>query len=446
MGVSRAVPAHLRTGLPILVAANVALLVAAHVCKGASTQVDGHAPLGMLKPHVASDDNLISAVRRLADAHAWLMVLVVAGLSGLWPYAKLCATLAVVALTDMDRLSRQRAHDALCWLEVLGKYSFADVVLICFNAVIFEISTGGSYKILFIGTLELHLYMQLKFGSVALIVAVTLSTLLTHWAAYELGPGSAPERKARDLPGSPDEEALALQEEGGRSPRREAFPWAGLAAALASAGGAVLLIVGSAQPSLAVVRSGFLGKLIRPDSDQNLRMSIFSITGSMWDKGKEREDEGAVFFALLFVVLTFVVPLLELLALAGCGLAALLPKTRRAWGRGFNQTAAWLSSFGVVDVYLLVCLAVLFEIKTVVDFNIGDECKPFAPLMNNNFLLGIAGLRFAASSTCFEPRPFLLGGWWFLLVSVVLRTCAWRAASLLAAPKEDALEASTHEA
>jgi len=195
---------RLRAALPLLVASNVALIAASHVCKGAATHVDGHAPLGTLTPHIASDDNLPSAVGKLWAARAYWMVFLVALLSGALPYLKLIATCGVVGLFDTGQLTAASAKTAFLILEVIGKYSFADVFLICLNCLIFDISTGGSYKILLFGSLELKLWVQLKFGAVALIVAITFSAFLTHWAAYEISPESHKEE------GADEEEAPLL--------------------------------------------------------------------------------------------------------------------------------------------------------------------------------------------------------------------------------------------
>lgn len=438
MGATRAVPSHLRIGLPVLVAANVALLAVSNICKGASTQVDGHAPLGLLKPHAASDDNLFSAVGRLAEAKVWFMVIIVAGLSGLWPYVKLLATLGVVTLTDTGRLSQEGAHTGLCVLEVLGKYSFADVVLICFNTVIFEISTGGVYRILSFGQLEINLYMHLKFGSIALIIGVTMSTLLTHWAAWELSHNAPP----RKTPPAIEEEQRPLLREEMRSTKGTSM-FLAVAGIMAASIGLILHVVGSGIPAVEVIRSGFLGKLIRPQNEQDLHISVFSMTERMMHSGGLRDDNAIRFFAVLFIFLVFVAPLLEFVFLLFSSLASLLPAARKTWPGRFEACAAWLSSFGVVDVYLIVCLAVIFEIKTVVDFNIGDECAPFSALMDNPLVLRIAGLAFAASSSCFDPIPSIEKGWYILLVSILVRTAAWRCISWM--PKEETAAVS-HEA
>uniref|UniRef100_A0A7S0B282 Uncharacterized protein n=1 Tax=Pyrodinium bahamense TaxID=73915 RepID=A0A7S0B282_9DINO len=424
IGPKRAVPTRLRLGLPLLAGANAGLLVAAHLCKGASTQVDGSAPFNLLEPHAASDDNLISAIRRLAEAHVWFMVFIVAFLSGLWPYLKLLATVGVVALTDMGRLSKGGSYNWLCALETLGKYSFADVILICFNAVIFDVSTGGPYRILLFGQLELQIYMHLKFGSVALILGVTFSALLTHWAACELSPAAAPSPEQEGGAGASEESPLLPDKDDTGELQQEGWRWTGPATLVVACAAAAFLSIGAFMPMVFIERSGFLGKLIRPESNRNLELSILALTGDMIASAKRRNEGTVFFFAVLFVVLTLVAPLLELVAVAACGVGSAWP--RSPWRRWARQAAEWFHSFGCAEVLLLVCLATLFEIQTVVYFNIGEECEPFEAIMDNKALLSIAGLGFAASKECFVLTPHLRPGWYVLLTAVLLRTVAWR--------------------
>jgi len=422
----------LRVGLPILTACTLALLVAAHLTKGGGIEVDGHAPLGTLKPHTASDDSLFGAVERLVRAKAWFMAFVVACLSGIWPYLKLLATLGLVALADMGTLSMDVSYQGLVMLEVLGKYSFADVILICFNLVIFNISTGGVYNITLVGTLELNLYMRLKSGSILLILAVSASALLTHWAAHVLKPLCAGAGEERERRADDELEAAPLLKDakdvGQR--RRDRPSWLGLAVAVAALLGAVLLLAGSCTPAVEVKRGGFMGNLIRPKEEQDLEISIFVITQKMLEAARTHPSDAVTFYIVLFVILVFLAPLLELVALMVRGISLAFPSSLRRCGEVSEITAAWLSSFAILDVFILVAIPVLTELHTVVDFNMGDECKPFASLMSNGPLLKMAGLGFATSDSCFDPHLTLRSGWWLLLVSVVLRITAWRGVAL----------------
>lgn len=426
-------PARLRIGLPLLGAANVALLVMAHVSKGASTEVKGTAPFGQLKPHTVTDDNLFSAIGRLSEAHVWFMVFIVAILSGMWPYMKIAATLGTVGLVDAGVLSKTACHKMLCALEVLGKYSFADVFLVCFNMVIFEISTNGEYRIMVFGKFELDLFMQLKFGAVALISAVAFSALLTHWAAFEIDllllRCSSSCLVEESIPLLAQEADLQRDGPTGESvdktgvPRAlQDAPWIGRAIALAATGGFVALALGLWLPMLDIERGGFLGHIIRPPESRNLHLSVASMSSAMLTSAASKLDLAYLFFAVLFVLLTVIAPLLELVALIVCAMSDV--QTR--WQNGVVLVAAWLSSVGCIDVLLLVCLATLFEVQMVVDFNVGRECAAFADIMNDKVVLGLAGLGFAASSSCFELVPRLRTGWWCLLGSVLLRSLAWR--------------------
>jgi len=404
------VPSRLRICLPFFAAADLSLLCAAHLLKGASMQVSGEAPLGLLQPHTASEDNLISAARRLGSAHAWVSFAIVVGLSGLWPYVKLLATLLVVMLVDARRCAVDQGLRYLWIIEVLGKYSFADVFLTCINAVIFDISTGGKYRIMGLFNLELNMWMELQFACAALITAVTFSAFLTHWALHELhrmkseahvavGHGSL------DVPGVDPPSWSRYR----------------ILAAVAALCGAGLVVLGSVLPLARVERGGFLGNLIRPTDDRSLSLSVFSICSRMLHSGGS--NAVSTILVVYFFALTVVAPLLEFVLLA---VDAFSSRSGRI-ARRARMCARWAHSFGCLDVLLIVVGALVLELHTVVKFNIGDECEPFGSLMGDKTLLRLAGLGFAASTSCFDPRPSLACGSAAVLGAVALRWSAWHA-------------------
>merc|ERR1719226_435184 len=127
--------------------------------------------------------------------------------------------------------------------------------------------------------------MALHFASLALICAVALSSVATHWAVMEL---SGDLRHVRIAEKDDEEEAerKPLLESGERSDAdarnelgaqvlaRKNVKWSVCSGCLALISLA-LLIGGACIPYLKVVRGGFLGKLIRPQEDQTLHISIF---------------------------------------------------------------------------------------------------------------------------------------------------------------------------
>lgn len=406
---------------------NILLLLVAHICQGASTQVGGTAPFNLLKPHTASNDNLFSAIGRLAKAHAWFMMVVVALLSGLWPYLKLLGTLTVLLSYDNGSLSLHSTRKALSTLEVLGKYSFADVFLICFDYVIFDIRTGR-HAILQLGHLQVEIWMQAKLAVAALISAVTLSAFLTHVAVSVVNTHIAVEAEEEPRPElepllGPRHVRWALDEEMQKAkPLSFAKRFCSILLPLLTS---ALLVMASWKPFLRMDRGGFLGKLIRPMEDQSLQLSPALVTARMTSLSSSRIDALYVAYTVgFFVLLTMIAPVLELLCLSAANVAACCGVGRRA--KWLKVCAAWLNSFDCVDVLLIVALATLLDMKTVVDFNLGSECAPFQTIMSSRSLLTLAGLGFAASSSCFEPVSSLLPGFWLLLLCVLLRSLSWR--------------------
>lgn len=430
--------------LPVLVAADLALLLSAHICRGASTEVAGQAPFGALKPHTASDDNLFSAIKRLSQAHAWAFVFIVAVMSGIWPYVKLLGTAVAVQLAHSGVVARRKSILALRLIEVLGKYSFADIFLICLNSVIFNIK-GGPYRIILVGKLEVDMRMQLKYATLALVFAITISTFLTHWAAHELTRQELLLEECDDDDDLFSESGLEQRRpllgeegswgEGEHGPEEAHTAWITACALLAPLIGAVALVSGARTPMLSIYRGGFLGNLIRPMEDQVLQLSPVSVANMMLSNAENRPDVSYVHtMVVMFVLLTTVAPFLELLFLAATSLSAAVGR-RRAAGVA-RMCADWLHSFDCVDVLMIVVLITLIDLHTVVEFNVGSECKPFADIMNNRKLLTLAGIGFAASPSCFEPVPQLQEGFGVLMVAVALRSISWRLADRLLQPKD----------
>mmetsp|Transcript_84574 Transcript_84574/g.217906 ORF Transcript_84574/g.217906 Transcript_84574/m.217906 type:complete len:445 (+) Transcript_84574:72-1406(+) len=417
---SPVLPHRLRVVLPALVALDAGLLLTAHVLQGASTEVNGSAPFGMLSPHTASSDNLMSAAKRLANAHAWACVAVVVGLSGLWPYMKLALTLSIVGAVDTCTIKRSRGRRLLQFLEVAGKYSFADVFLICFNFVIFDISTGGSYRILGAMSLELNMWMQLHFAPIGLIIAVTVSTFLTRWAAFEMSP-----REGEEKPLLASVDAGEAREP---PPKRSVAMHA--CAMLVALVGGILLIVGAQRPMIRVERGGFLGNLIRPEEDRNQELSVMSIFAHMLAGGGAGPGAYNTILAAFWLALTVVAPLLEFVFLAADAIACRMATA--SWASKWTAIGAeWAHSFGCVDVLLIVAAVLLLELHTVVEFNIGDECAPFESMMSNRVELTIAGLGFATSDECFTTGPSLGPGSGILAAVILFRFGAWRLNDML---------------
>lgn len=395
----------LRVLFPLLTVADIALLAVAHISPGNVTFADGYAPFNMMKPHMVNSDNLASAVKRLADSHAWFLVFFVAIMSGLWPYLKLVSNLCVAGLVDRRFMSTPTAQTCLACLELLGKWSVSDLYLMCCTYNLFDIETPdhamGSF-----GHLKIHIFISLQFGGLGLMIAVICSMLLTLWAKHELAASE------------PASSGPLLAAEGGSGGSRRPPSWLAGAGALVGLSAAILVVVGSCMPTLFVKRRGFLANLML-EEDRTGYPSLLDFT-----LGLRTGGPCCVALCVIAFCMTFLAPLFEVLLLTASSLAAHLQA--RAAHSATRGLAEWCSAFDTLEIFLIVAFVQMFETPLVVDFNVGSECEQFNGLMNNKALLGVAGLAGFADSECFGIAQRVEAGFWLLVAAVVLRFVAWR--------------------
>jgi len=383
------------------------LLIVSHLSIGNVSMAEGHAPLNILKPHEVTSDNLFTAIQRLVNSGTWFLVFVVAIMSGLWPYVKIFGTLLIVLLADRQIVSPRMAQTTLGHLETFGKWSFADIVLLSINCACFDIETP-SYNMPIGGDLKVVIYMSVRFGALGLMLAIIFSMILTTWAKSEL-----------EIHEPASEPLVAIDP---LLPKK----WA-LRGVCSGFVASVLVVVGSCVPVIHVVRTGFLANIM-DEKDRESDLSLMGIALSM----DAHPSPTALALSIIAFSVAFVAPLCEALFLtAGC--AASL-RDRPANVASAVTLAEWCSSFDTLDVFLIVSVVQIFEIEKAVHFNIGPECKNFKGLMNNEALLGVAGLGDAVASECFGISTSLAVGFWILLAAVLFRTIAWRHALRL--PRE----------
>mmetsp|Transcript_53336 Transcript_53336/g.88419 ORF Transcript_53336/g.88419 Transcript_53336/m.88419 type:complete len:442 (-) Transcript_53336:25-1350(-) len=416
-------------GVPLACFGIAVLFLFAHLLPGATTKTEGFAPLNDLDD-IVSQDNIVSAIQKLAGAQAWLIVIIVAGLSGIWPYLKLLGTALLVSYVESGRIQQDAGYKGLLILEALGKWSYADVFLITTNVLVFNASTGGEYRVVGFGKFAVDLYVTLHFAVLALIIAVTLSSVVTKWAIFEVSEQTQISAEGQEEAGEAESRPLLDKDHGlgdntltlgwARTLTEKEIPWVSCGCLAFAA--MLCTIIGACVPYMQVVRAGFLGKLIRPEEDQVLNISIFSTARKL------AEGDGMhKMFAILGLVFSFLMPMLEVAGLAACAISALQIGGVSAKVFRYGRVAADIChSFACVDVLLIVALATIAQLHTVVDFNIGDSCTSFGGIMSNNVLMTVAGLGFAVSDKCFEPLPGLQSGFFWLLASVVFRFGAWR--------------------
>jgi len=298
------------------------------------------------------------------------------------------------------------------------------------NLVIFHIMTDS--RVTLAGPLRVELWMEPMLPTLGLIVAISTSSILTHWVVTQLAP-SVSQSSARageqsplriqepevdQLTGQPLTTTLLSRSNDAQQRSRIA------AMAVASCAAAMFHIAGMFLPLMWVERSGFLGKLVA-EEERNLSISVVRVTMRMWQIGGDGDHDVASLltriFAVVFAILCFVAPLMELLLMA---LAAVASSIDEVWSNCFRTCAGWMRSFACADVLLLVTAAAVYDLQKVVAFNVGNQCESFATLMNNRLFMQTLGLGDAASSDCLLMNACFQPGWLVLATATVLRIIA----------------------
>lgn len=128
----------------------------------------------------------------------------------------------------------------------------------------------------------------------------------------------------------------------------------------------------------------------------------------------------------MFIILTIVLPAMEFLLLAARGVVNYAkPEIALKLARYCRIYAEWCHSFTCIDVLLLVALVTCTDLRTAVEFNLGDECAAFKSIMGSKSKLSLVGLGFASSEECFLPVSYIRPGFFVMMLSSVLRFLSW---------------------
>lgn len=415
-----ALPARLRWLLPLLAAANVVFLVVGAIGVGTRVRLEGYAPLGLITAHDVQEVSLVSSMRGLYEAKAWLLLFAVGLMSGLWPYVKVLSTWLCVQLVDVGSLTKRSGYQKLELLEALGKWSFADINILCLNAIIFDISTD-EYTVLVFFKLRIDVYWKYSMPLFLLVGALSMSTFLTYWAIVELAPS---QKAYSDSESAPLVDAESLKQ-------NETHPvsicWRALRGICFGGLAPALLCVAATMPMIVVRRGGFLANLI-PEAndrglDRDLPLSLWSVFDMLNELASFRQQSLLVYLSILWLLLNFICPLLELVLLS---ISYLVTDFHWKFSRCCRWAAECASGFSCLEVMLVSVIFTSIELPQVVNHQIAGECSSLKEIYEGGLVLSMSGLGMAASPYCYSLEGSYQLGFALMVVVVMLRSLAWR--------------------
>lgn len=436
------IPPRLRFWLPLLACLAVSVLVAAQVCSTSRTQMDGVLPQNMRK-HFSSSSNLMCAIRDLALVDSWYMSFNVAWMSGLWPYTMILGMLLCVYTSDRGLAGRRYCRHVLSILGSLMKWTLSYVFLICFNAIIFDISVpkfdlfphawlpdGGALgkyaKKIQVASLEMELWVNLCPSTILFLFVTVLGVFMAHWSVWELTPKSS---------------RHDVEDEVESKPRSWCFCVSMVLMCLISA---IFLLVGVGTPLVSFGRSGLLGKLMSAQSkgywteNRNIDLSLGSMVYLLGDLSEHRGVTTVGILSFVLGLTVFVAPLVQLTLIMVTVCSHRFSSRICYWA---HAGAEWIYSFNCTTVFLNLLLAIAWRPDVLVKWNIGAECKVWDMVVRNSHLLGQLGKDFASGAgagACLDLTANLHNGFYLLLAGdALLHAVSWQLGRISTRPQAE---------
>jgi hypothetical protein len=174
------VPTAVKYGIPVVIAATMALFLSSNLSVGAATfpviTVDGY---GTYHLPATFDFSLSNTIREMYQAGVYALMLMVGIFSGIWPYVKLFMMFLSWVLPT-NRMGSERRGALLVWLDSLNKYSLVDTFVLILMTVVFRIHMQFSAP----SSWTIDTYVEPLYGFYSFLAATVASLIMGEVVLY----------------------------------------------------------------------------------------------------------------------------------------------------------------------------------------------------------------------------------------------------------------------
>ena len=409
---SKRLPLAVRLGVPLLALVVVAMFASSDVSYAAAV-------VPALYPREERQEdpimlasmfnfNLKNTVMDMWDAGVYPLSVLVLALSGAWPYAKVVLLLlAWVAPTRV--LPTRKRGQLLIALDALGKWSLIDSFMMVSMVVALHFRIEFPH---YLATAHDHfvvgVIVEVCYGMSSFLFATLLSLVLVHSAL-------ACHRKATEARTDEGDtkhvSVVGFFIRAAKNRRRAVV--IGAVVALMLFVTLLILVAGIFVYSFRfefLGAAGFLLKLFDVSTYQ--LFSVYSLAKAMPLFAPSGTLPAIYFIAVTFVLSIAIFPVLDLVL---TGFLWIVP-LRRKQQRALNVVVEILNAWSAIEVYILIVLVELLEIRRFAGFIADDACHAINPLLARYF----APLLGEGNTNCVDVAATLLPGIWLFLVAAVL--------------------------
>ena len=412
-------PLFFRLFIPLAILLTIAMFISSNSGTGASVFVVFHVGRRIQVPSLF-DFGLINSVHDMWEAGSWILSLLVAVFSGIWPYLKLILMLISFVL-PASILSHNTRKKILIVLDVSGKWSILDSYVMIMMLVAFhfhvdipvtEISQAESGAIV-------DVFVYAAYGFVTLIVGTLVSLILSHIITHlerslEVHPDQNKGEKAESYKSIM---SFAKIKCGCDIPFRIFISFL-LFLTLG------LVIAGAVTECFSFYFHGLAGYALDLLKIQPYREYSIINLGTSVRKAYENPNASTIIFTQTVYFLTVLVMPLSFLTVVI--ILWFIPMPRKAQ-QIFYDIAEILNAWSCMDVFVVCIFASIAEISQFTAFIVGDKCDFINPIIETYFSKTLDG-----HNTCFEVKTYLAEGCWlffgaaasfFICSVVILKTC-----------------------
>ncbi len=378
-------PYYMKVLLPLGLVLTTALFIWSHVAYAATVKLEVRLlPNAGLKGgaevlHLGSlfKFSLTSSVKDMWQAHVYVLAVLVALCSGVWPYTKLIL-LGVCWFSP----TIPRRGQILEWIDVLGKWALVDTFVMTLMLVAFHFdvtvgdATGDPHAASLVDAVTVRVFVEALPSFFVYVLASCLSLVLGHVTV-------ARHRSIDAVDDAP-------------------LPLCSMRYMLGFAAMLLLVVVGCCLASFDFHIEGLAGLVLGDKAKR--RYSLMSLGEAI--PGSSNEESGALSLEVVYFFFGFALPLVQLVLLAVLWGVPLSLKLQQRLYVACEVSTSWAA----LDVFAVGVVAALLEISKFAQFMVGDRCDALNRFLGKHLDRALGG-----DDKCFDVSTELTRGAWVLL-------------------------------
>jgi hypothetical protein len=377
-------PFYMKVLLPLGLVLTTALFIWSHVAYAATVKLEvrllpnAGLPGGAEVLHLGNlfKFSLTSSVKDMWQAHVYVLAVLVALCSGVWPYTKL------ILLGVCWFYTPPRRGQILEWIDVLGKWALVDTFVMTLMLVAFHFdvtvgdATGDPHAASLVDAVTVRVFVEALPSFFVYVLASCLSLVLGHVTVAR--------HRSVDVVDDASEPLCSMRYV------------LGFAAML------ILVIVGCCLASFDFHIEGLAGLVLGDKAKR--RYSLMSLGEAI--PGSSKDARGAVSLEIVYFFFGFALPLVQLVLLAVLWVAPLSLKFQQRLYVACEVSTSWAA----LDVFAVGVVAALLEISKFAQFMVGHRCDALNRFLGKHLDRALGG-----DDKCFDVSTELTRGAWVLL-------------------------------